>query len=87
MIKETIKMKYVTCPCCGNPLFRVTGNCSVDIPCPRCQKTIICDVDGIYVSVFERNENDNEPKFGIQTQYQAPADLKIRSVLALESQV
>lgn len=69
MMKETIKMKYVTCPCCGNPLFRVTGNCSVDIPCPRCQKTIICDVDGIYVSVFETKENDNEPKFGIQTQY------------------
>ena len=50
-------------------LYTSTGNCSVDIPCPRCQKTIICDVDGIYVSVFERNENDDEPKFGIQTQY------------------
>ena len=52
-----------------NPLFRVTGNCSVDIPCPRCQKTIICDVDGIYVSVFESEENNNEPKFGIQVPY------------------
>ena len=69
MMKETIKMKYVTCPCCGNPLFRVTGNCSVDIPCPRCQKTIICDVDGIYVSVFESDGYDREPKLGIQAQF------------------
>lgn len=69
MIKETIKMKYVTCPCCGNPLFRVTGNCSVDIPCPRCQKTIICDVDGIYVSVFESDGPDREPKLRIPAQF------------------
>lgn len=66
---EPIKMKYVACPCCGSPLFRVSGNCNVDISCPNCNKTIICDIDDIYISIFESETEEAGSSFGIQKQY------------------
>ena len=29
---ERVKMKYVSCLACGKQLFKVSGNCSVEMP-------------------------------------------------------
>lgn len=31
MMTERVKMRYVSCPSCGKQLFKVAGNCSVEI--------------------------------------------------------
>ena len=38
MMTERVKMRYVSCPVCGKQLFKVSGNCSVEINCSRCRK-------------------------------------------------
>lgn len=54
MMKErTNNMKYVSCPSCGRPLFKVTGKCSVEITCSRCRKEIFGEVNEIYMKIFE----------------------------------
>ena len=54
MMKERINnMKYVSCPSCGRPLFKVTGKCSVEITCSRCRKEIFGEVNEIYMKIFE----------------------------------
>ena len=41
MMTERVKMRYVSCPSCGKQLFKVAGNCSVEITCVRCKKEIV----------------------------------------------
>ena len=45
MMTERVKMRYVSCPSCGKQLFKVAGNCSVEITCVRCKKEIVGVVD------------------------------------------
>lgn len=59
MMTERVKMKYVSCPACGKQLFKVSGNCSVEITCSRCRKDIVGVVDEIYMKIFE-NCRENE---------------------------
>ena len=54
MMKEVIKMKYVSCPSCGKQLLKVAGNCT------RCRKEIVGIVDEIYMKIFE-NDREKEP--------------------------
>ena len=60
MMNEKIKMRYVSCPSCGKQLFKVAGNCSVEITCTRCRKEIVGIVDEIYMKLFE-NYREKEP--------------------------
>ena len=53
MMTERVKMRYVSCPSCGKQLFKVAGNCSVEITCVRCKKEIVGVVDEIYMKIFE----------------------------------
>ena len=50
---ERVKMKYVSCLACGKQLFKVSGNCSVEITCSRCRKEIVGVVDEVYMRIFE----------------------------------
>ena len=56
---ERVKMKYVSCPACGKQLFKVSGNCSVEITCSRCRKEIVGVVDEIYMRIFENCRGKN----------------------------
>lgn len=63
MMTERVKMRYVSCPSCGKQLFKVAGNCSVEITCVRCKKEIVGVVDEIYMKIFENcrgKEHDQE---------------------------
>ena len=60
MMTERVKMRYVCCPSCGKQLFKVAGNCSVEITCVRCKKEIVGVVDEIYMKIFE-NCRGKEP--------------------------
>ena len=60
MMTERVKMRYVSCPSCGKQLFKVAGNCSVEITCVRCKKEIVGVVDEIYMKIFE-NCRGKEP--------------------------
>ena len=60
MMTERVKMRYVSCPSCGKQLFKVAGNCSVEITCVRCKKEIVGVVDEIYMKIFE-NDREKEP--------------------------
>lgn len=60
MMTERVRMKYVSCPACGKQLFKVAGNCSVEITCSRCKKDIVGVVDEIYMKIFE-NCREKEP--------------------------
>ena len=60
MMNEVIKMRYVRFPSCGKQLFKVAGNCSVEITCTRCRKEIVGIVDEIYMKIFE-NDREKEP--------------------------
>ena len=51
MMTERVKMRYVSCPSCGKQLFKVAGNCSVEITCVRCKKEIVGVVDEIYMEL------------------------------------
>lgn len=53
MMTERVKMRYVSCPVCGKQLFKVSGNCSVEINCSRCKKEIVGVVDEVYMRIFE----------------------------------
>lgn len=53
MMTERVKMKYVSCLACGKQLFKVSGNCSVEITCSRCRKEIVGVVDEVYMRIFE----------------------------------
>ena len=65
MMTERVKMRYVSCPSCGKQLFKVAGNCSVEITCVRCKKEIVGVVDEIYMKIFENcrgKEHDQEKR-------------------------
>lgn len=53
MMTERVKMKYVNCPACDKQLFKVSGNCSVELTCSRCRKEIVGVVDEVYMRIFE----------------------------------
>lgn len=62
---ERVKMKYVSCPVCGKQLFRVAGNCSVEITCSRCHKEIVGVVDEVYMRIFENCRGKGSDQGGI----------------------
>lgn len=72
MMTERVKMRYVSCPSCGKQLFKVAGNCSVEITCVRCKKEIVGVVDEIYMKIFENcrgKEHDQEKSQQILYRY------------------
>ena len=60
MMTERVKMRYVSCPSCGKQLFKVAGNCSVEITCVRCKKEIVGVVDEIYITNTSGDEKLDE---------------------------
>ena len=54
MMTERVKMRYVSCPSCGKQLFKVAGNCSVEITCVRCKKEIVGVVGFLDLAHFSR---------------------------------
>lgn len=74
MMTESVKMRYVSCPSCGKQLFKVVGNCSVEITCVRCKKEIVGVVDEIYMKIFENcrgKEHDQEKASRYSTDMEA----------------
>lgn len=74
MMTERVKMRYVSCPSCGKQLFKVAGNCSVEITCVRCKKEIVGVVDEIYMKIFENcrgKEHDQEKASRYSTDMEA----------------
>ena len=66
-----------TIPCAvasSSTLFKVAGNCSVEITCVRCKKEIVGVVDEIYMKIFENcrgKEHDQEKASRYSTDMEA----------------
>ena len=84
MMTERVKMRYVSCPSCGKQLFKVAGNCSVEITCVRCKKEIVGVVDEIYMKIFENcrgKEHDQEKASRYSTDMEALRQRKMSNVV------
>ena len=50
---EKDNIRCVSCPSCGKQLFKVTGNCSIEIRCTRCKKEIVGIIDDVYMKIYQ----------------------------------
>lgn len=55
-------MRYVSCPVCGKRLFKVSGNCKVEVACKGCRKKIFSVIDERHIHVFEEKQESCSEK-------------------------
>ncbi len=61
---ERVSKKHVHCPCCGKHLLTVNGDCSLEIPCPRCKRDIVGIIDDVKVMTFEERRGKDPKNIG-----------------------